>query len=115
MDKFVWNKNNKFAPFRNGSLLGYAENYPNYEMKNVAETFNASLILKSCERGRSAVNIIWEDIHTKCKYPMFLKRFMEIVLSNGINHPPIINGEWRVIKQGINYGIELVKIHDNVS
>lgn len=109
MNELIWNKKKRTAPFINGSLLDHQWNQGKYEIRDVMEPFAAELKVIKYRRGRSSVIIMWEDITTKHQYPMSLMKFMDVVLGNHIMGIPAVFGEWRVVKNGSSFGIELIR------
>jgi len=113
------------APYIDGHLQNYiydkypAEFYQGYSIDNRIKgewrenkPFARTLQYQGWTRGRSSVNVIWQDDDGKT-YPMFMKDFDAILAGGYINMPAIIGpsvvyGDWIVVKRGANYGIQLV-------
>jgi hypothetical protein len=76
--------------------------------------FSAGLTLVDFERGRSAMNFIFEDVEGH-RYSMFLHEFRRLtkLFNEGIiNNVGHIDGLWTFRKQGANYSITLVVKED---
>lgn len=84
-----------------GNLLNYPETWKGSQMYPIVP-FTGTLKLIDYEKGRSAVNMIFQDVNTGKKYPMFLSTFFDI--TERMTHR-VINGTWTVVKRGQNYGI----------
>lgn len=110
MEGEVWNKTEKTAPWRDGTLLGYPEPYPQeppMEWRSV-EPFEAILYFENFQRGRSATEAIFVSAAGK-RFPMFLRDLADVLLEappGGWYDGGVIRGSWTIAKRGQNYGIK---------
>lgn len=97
------------VPFSNGSLLHLpssreAQGEPIEWRPN--EPFRARIRLGHFVRGRSAAYVIWaDDKDSGVTYPMFLTDLEHLLREFGVSRRGRVNGTWRVVKRGHNYGL----------
>lgn len=70
------------------------------------DPFVARLRLVSLERGRSAARFWFENTATGTLYPFFGQGMVNLLLNALVNNG-VVEGTWKAVKRGANYGLEL--------
>ena len=68
--------------------------------------FEATLKLGDMHTGRSAKWVHFEDPRTRRKFPMFIAEVLKLVREGVAQPGGIVDGRFRAVKRGQNYGIE---------
>lgn len=109
---YPWTKTARMAPFdEDGSLQSYAHGNNIDEPRCVLAPFAEELTIVDFDKGwRSAHRVIWQARDGRT-FPMFISEFLKIVKmyqDKPLATFPKLDGLWKVVKQGANYGISLV-------
>lgn len=106
-----WNSQSPAVPVnKDGALMeadyyhiGYRDGYVVFP-----ETFHASLLLIRFDRGRSASNIVFRDLHRGYEYYMKAHDALEMIKEG---YPSTgLHGEFKMTKKGSAFRIELVRL-----
>ena len=110
------NKKNWKIPFREGSMLGFDDNWHSSDKVEYKENFIFSAVIKpsSYRRGRSASEFYFEDVDTGKEYIMRIGRVQKLLeaISKGEVKVGLGGGFCVTLtfyKAGQNYGVELLK------
>lgn len=112
MTEYQWTKDRKEAPFNQKTLS--LESYPNWDsiVGEVSSTFEANMLLIDFDKGwRSAHRVIWQSEDGRT-FPMFISEFLSLVKkyhAKPLVTFPWVNGVWKVVKKGANYGISFIE------
>lgn len=93
------------------------ETWPNVREWRGNDEFEATLVLRGTERGRSAAFFRWQvlggDLQTGLFLPMFMTDVGHLIVQGKHLEPGgVVSGRWFVVKRGQNYGITPVASGD---